>query len=132
MTTRTHRGLGAKAAAVITQKRPAPDDQTRTLKGLGHIRNTLRGLGEAGSEGQIHARAAAAAVDIACPACAVKADKVSADLAACAALALMSVKGIDAVRPTLCTMHARLFRLLLVEVEQGPRNLGTGGSSWED
>lgn len=129
--TRTHRGLG-KAAAAIAAKPARTEDQTRTLKGIGHIRNTLRGLGEGSGQIGHHHAPASPQVEIYCPACAVKADKVSPDLAACAALALLSVKGIDTIRPLLCTMHSRLFRLLMVEVEQGPKNLGTDGSSWED
>lgn len=128
MTTRTHRGLGVRAATISTKK----EDQTRTLKGLGHIRNTLRGLGEGSGQIRHHHAPGAPHVEIYCPACAVKADNVSPDLATCAALALMMVKGADVVRPMLCTMHARLFRLLTVEVEQGPKNLGSDGSSWED
>lgn len=122
--TRTHRGLGGKAAAVIAPK-PRTEDQTRTLKGLGHVRNTLRGLGEGGAQ-----PARMSQPDIECPACAVKADKVSPDLAACAALALQAVKGVDVLHPMLCTMHARLFALLVVEIERGPKN--SDGSSWED
>jgi hypothetical protein len=130
--TRTRAGLGAKHAAAISVKAGGSENETGTLRGLGHIRNTLRGLGGGFSEEEIHRRAAAASVEITCPACAVKADQVSPDLAACAALALMMVKGADLVRPTLCTMHARLFRLLVVEVEDGPKRLGSDGSSWED
>lgn len=127
--TRTHKGLGGRVAAVMTAK-PKPEDQTHTLRGIGHVRQTLRGLGE---KERINREHMVNDVEIACPACAVKADQVSPDLAACAALALMCVKGADAIRPLLCTMHARLFRLLLVEVEQGPKKLAAGGSSsWED
>jgi hypothetical protein len=95
------------------------DERTRTLQGLGLDRATLRGLGEPAARGG------------ACPCCRIKLDALPSDLAACFAVALVVTKGAPATQQTLCTMHARLLRLLVDEI-QNPPTPGKDGSSWDD
>jgi hypothetical protein len=98
-------------------------DQTRTLRGLGLLRDTLRGIGDAA--------AASPARAIPCPCCRVKDDGIGGDLAACFAMALVLVQGAEPSRARLCTMHARLLRLLMTEIQAGPHT-EKDGTSWDD
>jgi hypothetical protein len=98
-------------------------DRTRTLRGLGFKSNTLRGLGAVPNRETPSAPL--------CPGCTVKSDRISDDLACLFGMAVVVVHGAEAARGKLCTMHARLLKLLVDEIKGGPRRVGDG-SSWED
>jgi hypothetical protein len=95
------------------------DERTRTLQGLGLDRATLRGLGGERATGTPER----------CPCCRIKRDAVPADLAGCFTLALVAIEGAPPVRHALCTMHARLLRLLIDEIRNPPTQ---SGASWDD
>lgn len=128
--TNTARGLGQvePKRTPSTPRPPAPSapelgeaERTSTLKGLGFTSYTLRGVVEASKP----------APATSCPCCRVKIDEVSADLSACMGLAVAMVQGAEAAKATLCTMHRRLFRLLVDEMKNGPKCVGDS-SAWED
>src|SRR4029077_17212027 len=129
--TNTARGLGQvepQRATPSTPRPPAPSspelgeaERTSTLRGLGFTSYTLRGVGERSRP----------APGTSCPCCRVKIDEVSADLSACMGLAVAMVQGAEAAKATLCTMHRRLFRLLVDAMKSGPKGVG-GAASWDD
>jgi hypothetical protein len=118
---RTLRGVGEDKPA---SEPPALADRTSTLRGMGFTSATLRGLGSPAAKPP-----AAAPAPSECPCCRVKIDEVAPDLAACFGVALAVVGGAENARARVCTMHARLLRLLIDELKSGPKRVG---GSWED
>ncbi|MGH2997671.1 MAG: hypothetical protein ACRDNM_00065 [Gaiellaceae bacterium] len=117
----TLRGIAPSASAGAHVQSEA--DKTRTLRGLGLIRNTLRGLGEQGD--------AVTRPPASCPACAIKHEPVAVDLAICYGVALVFVQRADPAQGKLCEMHRRLLRLLVDEIKIGPKRVGDG-DTWDD